>query len=81
MTLHSPPLERRLRKAARQAIRASPSLRREAKRLRRTRTGGKSSDGAAVRLIASAMLIGVMAAGTAHNVSFHYQLAIIALWV
>jgi hypothetical protein len=80
MTLHSPPLEHRLRKAARQTVRASATLRREAKRLRRTRSGGKSSKGVLARLIASAMLIGVMAAGTRHNVSFNYSLAIITLW-
>lgn len=80
MKLHSPTLERRLRGAARQAIRTSTTLRREAKRLRRTRSKSKSSDGGLVRLIASALLIAVMAAGTVHNVSFQYNLAIIALW-
>jgi len=80
MTLHSPPLERRLRLAARQTVRASATLRREAKRLRRTRTGGRSSEGVVARLLASAMLIGVMAAGARHNVSFNYSLAIITLW-
>jgi hypothetical protein len=81
MTLHSPPLERRLRKAARQSVRTSATLRREAKRLRRARSSANSSGGGVVaRLMASGMLIGVMAAGTAHNVSFQYHLAIIALW-
>lgn len=80
MTLHSPLLERRLRTAARQTVKASAMLRREAKRLRRGRAGGKSSDGVAARLVASAMLIGVMAAGARHNVSFNYGLAIITLW-
>ena len=80
MKLHSPLLERRLRKATRQAIRASSSLRREARQRRRARAGGTSIGGGLLRLMASALLVGVMAVGTVHDVSFNYKLAIVALW-